>query len=82
MARGGSASAGLSGAFAAAAAAGAYFGARNLSATADWRASVTASALADNNAKASAAATGANICWVATGVLGAAGLSLLFFTRF
>lgn len=66
----------------AAAGVGAYFGAKNLSATSDWRAARTAADSASARNRAQSAATSANIAWATSGVLLGTGLGLFFFTRF
>lgn len=65
-----------------AAGAGAYFGAKNLSATSDWRAARTAQDSAAARDRSQSAARSANIAWAASGVLAATGLGLFFFTQF
>ncbi len=59
---------------------GAFFGVRNHSALSDYHAAQTAAVRADARNRAQSAATIANVSWIASGVLLAAGLGMLFFT--
>jgi hypothetical protein len=72
----------LLGASAVAAGAGVFFGAKNLSATSDWRAARTPEASAAAADRARSAARSANIAWAATAALAGTGLGLLLFARF
>jgi hypothetical protein len=57
-----------------------FFGVRNHSAWADYNAAQTAAARTDARSRAQSSATVANVSWIASGVLLAAGLGMLFFT--
>lgn len=59
---------------------GVFFGLRNASAKTDYRNAQTATARSSARDRSQSAATVANVSWIASGVLLAAGLGVLFFT--